>query len=112
MTYHQEGNRKNDETLHLERLKQAVVAGEEEAARQATHEAIAAGVNPQKATLEGLSAGLAEMGRLYEAGECFVPEMMVSSEALYAGLEILRPLVLESADAREKRNCGHRRCAG
>jgi methanogenic corrinoid protein MtbC1 len=39
------------------------------------------------------------MGRLYEEGECYVPELMVSSEALYAGLGVLRPLVVTSAGA-------------
>ncbi len=43
--------------------------------------------------MEGLVPGMAEMGRLYEEGECFVPELMVGAEALYAGLAILQPLV-------------------
>jgi len=86
------------ETAILEELKQAVVDGEEGAARAAASEALAAGVDPQKAILEGLSVGMAEVGRLYEEGECYVPELMVASEALYAGLDILKPRVLASAD--------------
>ena len=52
--------------------------------------------------MEGLAAGMAEMGRLYEEGECYVPELMVSSEALYAGLGVLQPLVCASGTADEK----------
>ena len=37
---------------------------------------------------------MAELGRLYEEGECFVPELMVGAEALYAGLDVLQPLVV------------------
>ena len=53
--------------------------------------------------MEGLAAGMAEMGRLYEEGECYVPELMVSSEALYAGLDILRPLVVGLGAATTRR---------
>jgi corrinoid protein of di/trimethylamine methyltransferase len=87
-----------DEATILGRLKQAVMDGEEEATVQAANAAVAEGVDPQKAIMEGLAAGMAEMGRLYEEGECYVPELMVSSEALYAGLGILQPLVVGSAD--------------
>ncbi len=86
-----------DETTVLGQLKQAVMDGDEEAAVQAAEGAAAAGVDPQKAIMEGLAAGMAEMGRLYEEGECYVPELMVSAEALYAGLAILRPLLAGSA---------------
>jgi corrinoid protein of di/trimethylamine methyltransferase len=92
-----------DEAAILERLRQAVIDGEEEAAREAATDAVAAGVDPQKAILDGLSAGMAEMGRLYEEEECYVPELMVSSEALYAGLEILKPLVLSSTGDGKKK---------
>ncbi len=92
-----------DEASILERLKRAVMEGEEEAATEAATEAAAAGIDPQKAIMEGLAAGMAEMGRLYEEGECYVPELMVSSEALYAGLAILQPLVIQTAEVKSAR---------
>jgi corrinoid protein of di/trimethylamine methyltransferase len=92
-----------DETTVLGQLKQAVMDGDEEVAVQAANEAAAAGIDPQKAIMEGLAAGMAEMGRLYEEGECYVPELMVSSEALYAGLDILKPLVVGSAAGAESK---------
>ena len=92
-----------DEASILDRLKQAVMEGEEDAAAEAAREAAAAGIDPQKAIMEGLAAGMAEMGKLYEEGECYVPELMVSSEALYAGLAILQPLVIQTAEAKSAR---------
>jgi corrinoid protein of di/trimethylamine methyltransferase len=86
----------------LAQLKQAVIEGEEEAAIEAANAAVSAGIDPQTAIMEGLAAGMAEMGRLYEEGECYVPELMVSAEALYAGLGILQPLVIESAGSKAK----------
>ena len=63
-----------DEATIFEQLKQAVMDGDEDAAVAAGHAAVAAGVDPQKAIMEGLAAGMAEMGRLYEEEECYVPE--------------------------------------
>jgi corrinoid protein of di/trimethylamine methyltransferase len=91
-----------DEAALFGQLKQAVMDGDEDAAVAAANTVVAAGIDPQKAIMEGLAAGMAEMGRLYEEGECYVPELMVSSEALYAGLDILRPLVVASGDADKK----------
>ncbi len=89
-----------DEQAVLERLKLAVEDGDEVVAASAAKEALAAGIDPQRAIMEGLVPGMNELGRLYEAEECFVPELLVGAEALYAGLEVLRPLVAASgADA-------------
>jgi corrinoid protein of di/trimethylamine methyltransferase len=92
-----------DEATIFAQLKQAVMDGDEEAALAAANAVTAAGIDPQKAIMEGLAAGMAEMGRLYEEGECYVPELMVSSEALYAGLGILRPLVVQTAGGGDKK---------
>lgn len=91
-----------EEASILEQLRNAVIQGDEEAAKEAANTAVAAGLDPQKAIMEGLAAGMNEMGRLYEEGECYVPELMVSSEALYAGLAILRPLVVASGKGTAK----------
>jgi corrinoid protein of di/trimethylamine methyltransferase len=91
-----------DEAAIFAQLKQAVMDGDEDAAVAASNEVAAAGIDPQKAIMEGLAAGMAEMGRLYEEGECYVPELMVSSEALYAGLDILRPLVVAAGTGDKK----------
>ncbi len=91
-----------DEAAIFSQLKQAVMDGDEDTAVAAANAVVAAGIDPQKAIMEGLAAGMAEMGRLYEEGECYVPELMVSSEALYAGLDILRPLVVASGNADKK----------
>jgi corrinoid protein of di/trimethylamine methyltransferase len=87
-----------DEQAILGRLKKAVEDGDEEAATAAADAAVAASIDPQKAIMEGLVPGMAELGRQYETGECFVPELMVGAEALYAGLGILQPLVKRTAE--------------
>ena len=93
-----------DEQAILGRLKKAVEEGDEVAAAATANDAVAAGIEPQRAIMDGLVPGMAELGRQYEEGECFVPELMVGSEALYAGLAILQPLI--SLTAEESRGKG------
>jgi corrinoid protein of di/trimethylamine methyltransferase len=85
-----------EETAILARLKQSVIDGDEVASAATAHEAAQAGLDAQEAIMQGLVPGMAELGRLYEAGDCFVPELMVGAEALYAGLDVLQPLVKKS----------------
>jgi corrinoid protein of di/trimethylamine methyltransferase len=98
----QKGEKMAEEAQIFEQLKQAVMDGDEEAAVAQAEAVVAAGIDPQKAIMQGLAAGMAEMGRLYEQEECYVPELMVSSEALYAGLGVLQPLVAASGAAEKK----------
>jgi 5-methyltetrahydrofolate--homocysteine methyltransferase len=42
---------------------------------------------------QALVPAMAEVGRLFECGDYFTPEMMVSAQAMQAGLALLRPLL-------------------
>jgi corrinoid protein of di/trimethylamine methyltransferase len=87
-----------DERSILAEMKKAVEDGDEEVAASAAQEAVEAGIDPQRAILEGLVPGMTELGRQYEVGECYVPELIVAAEALYAGLGVLQPLIAASAE--------------
>ena len=91
-----------DERGVLARLTKAVEDGDEVQAPLIAEEAVAAGIDPQRAIIEGLVPGMSELGRLYEEGECYVPELLVGAEALYAGLGVLRPLVSAAAAAEQR----------
>ncbi len=75
----------------LEKLKQAVINYDEDGAKEAAKEAIEAGVDAGEAIFNGLVKGMEEVGRLFEAQEYFVPELLMCADALYAGLDILKP---------------------
>jgi len=47
--------------------------------------------------MDGLAAGMETVGKLYDSQEYFVPEVLMCSDALYRGLDILRPHVKEAA---------------
>ena len=75
----------------LSRLALSVRNMDEEATRAAARDALINQVDAVTAINEGLVAGMNEAGRLYEEGEYFVPELLLCSDAMYAGLNILRP---------------------
>ncbi|MBU7007938.1 cobalamin B12-binding domain-containing protein [Phosphitispora fastidiosa] len=72
-------------------LKQGVIDYDEDAVREAARNAVDEGIDAYTAVFEGLVEGMNEVGRLYEEQEYFVPEILMCADALYAGLEILRP---------------------
>jgi corrinoid protein of di/trimethylamine methyltransferase len=77
----------------LERLRNAVIQYDEDAAKEASQEVLDVGMNANDAIFNGLVSGMEEVGRLFEAQEYFVPELLMCADALYAGLDILKPHV-------------------
>ncbi len=77
----------------LEKLKNAVIQYDEDTSKEASKEALEVGLEPNDAIFSGLVSGMEEVGRLFEAQEYFVPELLMCADALYAGLDILKPHV-------------------
>ncbi len=77
----------------LEELKQGVINYDEEGCVRAAREYAEAGYPPLEGIMDGLAAGMQVVGDLYEKNEYFVPEVLMCADALYAALDILRPLV-------------------
>lgn len=83
----------------LEALYRAVVNGQLESAREEIQAVLEAGLPPDRILKEGLIAAMEEVGSRFEAGVCFVPEMLVAARAMKDCLLRLRPLLVE-ADVR------------
>jgi len=79
------------EADYLERIKKTIIAGEAQAAPLATKEAIDAGVDPLTILNEGLMAGADVVGRRFQTGEFFLPELMLTGRALKAAMGVLEP---------------------
>ena len=77
----------------LRELHQAVVQFDEDKAREWAKTALDEGIDPFIAIMDGLADGMIEVGELYNKKEYFVPELLMCADALYAGLDILRPVV-------------------
>ncbi len=77
----------------MQGLYEAVVGFEEDDAAKWARAAVDEGVDPFAAAMEGLAAGMIEVGEKYNRKEYFVPELLLCADALYAGLGILKPAI-------------------
>jgi len=80
----------------LEGLHQAVVQFDEDKTVEWAKIALGEGIDPFVATMDGLADGMIEVGDLYNRKEYFVPELLMCADALYAGLDILKPAIKAS----------------
>ena len=82
----------------MDHLIQAIYDGIVDGARavvtQKVQEALDAHLDPQLILNEGLVAAMSKVGQLFEDGEYFVPEMLVSARAMQEGLNLLKPHLL------------------
>lgn len=53
-------------------------------------------VDIEKIIKDGLTAGMTEVGKKFEAGEYYIPDMLASAESVGAAMEILKPLLASS----------------
>jgi len=90
-----------NETELFQALSDAVVGMDEDRARELALEAVERGIDAYKAIERGLVDGMGRAGELFESEEYFIPELLLCSDAMYLGLDILRPhLKVEDANQR------------
>jgi len=77
-------------------IYQGVLEGDMGTVEENVRVALDAGVSPADVLQNGLIAAMGEVGRLFEEGEYFVPEMLIAARAMKAGLVILKPLLVDS----------------
>lgn len=80
----------------LKPINEGILTGNKDAVQQGVQDAIDAEIPPDVILNQGLIPPMAEVGRLYEEGEYFVPEMLISARAMQAGMAILKPLLIEA----------------
>jgi len=72
-------------------LSDAVVEMDEDASRSLSEEAVTREIDAYTAIERGLVNGMSRAGDLFESEEYFIPELLLCSDAMYAGLDVLRP---------------------
>lgn len=80
----------------LEEIFDSIVDGEQKVTASRVQQALDMGIPAAQILDEGLIAAMTEVGRLFEEGEFFVPEMLVSARAMQNGLNLLKPALVQA----------------
>ena len=78
----------------LENIRQSILDGDLERCQTNVKAAIDAKMNADEILKNGLVPAMAEVGKLFEEGEFFVPEMLVSARAMQGGMDLIKPLLV------------------
>jgi len=79
----------------LKEIAAALERGDDAAVRQHTESAIGAGLAPGSILNEGLLGGMTVVGERFRTHEIFLPEVLLAARAMYAGLGLLKPLLVK-----------------
>ncbi|MGB3714576.1 MAG: corrinoid protein [Candidatus Promineifilaceae bacterium] len=77
-------------------IYKGVLEGDVAATVAGVTQALEAKNEPSEILNQGMIAAMKEVGRLFEEGEYYLPEMMVAARAMQAGLTLLKPLLVDS----------------
>jgi 5-methyltetrahydrofolate--homocysteine methyltransferase len=80
---------------HIEQIYEAVLTGDADVAVENVEQALKHGVAANEILNQGLIDAMREVGRRFEVGDYFVPEMLIAARAMKASLELLRPYLVE-----------------
>ena len=88
---------------YKETIYEGILKGNMKAVEEAAQAALAAGTPAAQLLNEAMIPAMGEVGRLFEANEYYVPEMLIAARAMKAGLAIIRPeLVKEKVEPKGK----------
>jgi 5-methyltetrahydrofolate--homocysteine methyltransferase len=80
----------------MQELYTSILNGDNKTVAQNVQAALDAGIDASRILNEGMIAAMAEVGRLFEEGEYYVPEMLISARSMQAGLVVLKPHLMQA----------------
>lgn len=78
----------------LEQISEHLQRGDVKNVAALTQQAITDGHPPKKILDEGLVAGMAIVGEQFRVNEIYLPDVLMAAKAMYAGLDLLKPLMI------------------
>lgn len=77
-------------------LKKFLFSGDAEGLAKEVERLLKIGMSPDKILNEGLIAGMAIIGERFKNNEIFIPEVLISADAMQAGMNVLQPYLIEA----------------
>jgi len=88
------------DTSLLELMKQSIIDGDPDKAKELSLRALGEGMNPLDAINQGFVPGLNAVGEQFEQGEMFLPDLVLAGEAMKAATAALGPEIQKAGSAR------------
>lgn len=75
----------------LRQIADAVVDMEEDTVEELAQQSLTAGIDAYETIDLGLAKGMERAGQLFDEEEYFVPELLMCSDAMNVGIDVLKP---------------------
>jgi 5-methyltetrahydrofolate--homocysteine methyltransferase len=80
-------------------MARALIVGDKDTVAAKTREGLARTLDPKELIFKGLIPGMDVVGEKFRRNEYYVPQVLLSARAMYAGLDLLKPLITAGAKA-------------
>jgi 5-methyltetrahydrofolate--homocysteine methyltransferase len=80
----------------IQDIYEGILNGDNITVPQKVESALHAGIPPSVILNDGMITAMAEVGRLFEEGEYYIPEMLISARSMQAGMALLKPYLTTS----------------
>jgi 5-methyltetrahydrofolate--homocysteine methyltransferase len=80
----------------LQEIYQGILEGKHREVETNIQAALQGGLGPKTILDESMIAAMTEVGRLFESGDFYIPEMLVAARAMQTGLVLLKPYLKEA----------------
>jgi 5-methyltetrahydrofolate--homocysteine methyltransferase len=88
-----------DDTFDYPVMSRALILGDRDTVARKTQEGLDRSLDPKELIFRGLIPGMDVVGEKFRRNEYYVPQVLLSARAMYAGLDLLKPLITSSAKA-------------
>jgi 5-methyltetrahydrofolate--homocysteine methyltransferase len=78
-------------------MARALIIGDKDTVARKTREGLDLAMDPKTLIFRGLIPGMDVVGEKFRRNEYYVPQVLLSARAMYAGLDLLKPLITASA---------------
>src|SRR5574341_1080973 len=86
-----------DETFDYPTMARALILGDKDTVARKTREGLDLSLDPKALIFKGLIPGMDVVGEKFRRNEYYVPQVLLSARAMYAGLDLLKPLLTKTA---------------
>lgn len=80
----------------LKQIAQCLESGDDAGVPPLVRQALAEGIVPKNILDDGLIAGMNTVGEKFRVHEIFLPDVLLAAKAMYAGMDVLKPLLLSA----------------